>query len=63
MLYKCNYCNHEFNLKDIEDENFICCSECGDYDVEEIEIDCSGCSMFVGAICTAPKCVYGKFDK
>jgi hypothetical protein len=26
-------------------------------------MDCAKCSLFVGAVCTAPKCPYGKYIK
>lgn len=61
-MLKCNDCNYKFEENQNE-SGFNFCPECASLDVEEIEINCAHCSMFVGAICTAPKCVYGKFDK
>ena len=60
-MLKCYDCGHVLN--DPKECEVLICLECGSFDLEEIEINCAHCSMFVGAMCTAPKCVYGKFDK
>jgi len=27
------------------------------------KVECSGCSLFIGGKCSAPKCPFGKFSK